>query len=80
MVLALFATLMILPVEIAFHADFLTRESENDTAVEFDTSSSAHILWSIINYVTDALFLLDLIVNFKTGFIHPSTEQVCPTL
>ena len=77
MVITLLVTLMILPVEVAFNADFLARDSGNNTATEFDTSSSTHILWSVVNYAVDALFLLDLLLNFKTGFVHPATEEVC---
>ena len=76
--LLLVITLLVLPVEVAFHADYLARDNNVtlDDDEQFDTTSTAHIFWSVINYTVDFLFLLDVCVNFQTGYVHPATEKV----
>lgn len=63
MVVTLVITLVTLPVEIAFYAN--------------DVHPQVH--WFAIHVLADVIFLADLILNFRTGYIHTDDGEVVLT-
>lgn len=41
--------------------------------VSFEPESMKTVPFTIVNYIVDVGFMLDLIINFRTTFIHPKT-------
>ena len=60
MVVVLVVTLVTLPVEIAFYAD--------------DVHPATH--WLAIHVLADVIFVADLFLNFRTGYIHTDSGEV----
>ena len=60
MVVVLLLTLAFLPVQVAF----LSHEGKQDTQ------------WIILNSCIDVLFMIDILVNFRTGYMESQTEKV----
>ena len=78
MVIIRIITLVVLPVEIAFQADLTNEEAQSTseavaarTQVQKDWRS-----WEIFNYIVDSLFIIDLILNFRTAYVDVHTEEV----
>jgi len=61
MVVALFITLVMLPVEVAF----FTCVPDNDD-----------LFMRIITVLTDAIFMVDIVINFMTGYVPSSQDKV----
>lgn len=78
MVILLMVTLIILPVEIAFHADLTPGDTRNDAeAIAARRQIQREgVSWEIFNYIVDLLFIVDVILNFRTAYVDPNTEEV----
>ena len=60
MVVVLIVTMVTLPIEIAFFA--------NDIYPA--------VYWRVIHLTADIIFLADVILNFRTGYIHTASGEV----
>ena len=78
MVIMLMVTLIILPFEIAFHAALTpsdTRDDAEAVAARRQIQKQG-VSWELFNYIVDFLFIIDVLLNFRTAYVDPNTEEV----
>lgn len=44
--------------------------------IAFYTESTFQIQWKVVNMLVDLVFMVDIFFNFRTGYLHPATEEV----
>ena len=59
MVLVLFVTMIVLPVEVAFYSEDMWE-----------------VGWKVFNLLIDFLFLCDILVNMRTGYIKDDEVSI----
>ena len=48
--------------------------------IAFYSDSANEASWKAINILVDLIFLIDIFFNFRTGYLHSSTEEVSSVL
>ena len=78
MVIMLMVTLIILPFEIAFHADLTPSDTRDDAEAVAARRliQKQGVSWELFNYIVDFLFIIDVLLNFRTAYVDPNTEEV----
>lgn len=75
-VIALIITMIALPVEIAFYSleEYEVEDNETNITVPFDKHYGP--VYEHLNEAAEVLFVIDIVLNFRTGFVVAETDEV----